>query len=180
MSNAMVRALDSLNSQPIERDDFFRSILRELSGTLEDVVGLDEAIGFISMVGASLGDQINQNYKAALDTQRLSLDDMVAVLVDLKKRIGGDFYLISMDEERIVLGNRFCPFGEKVADRPSLCMMTSNVFGRIAAQNSGYARVALDETIARGDGRCIVTIDLKPGTDGTQSAPGREYFAVDE
>ncbi len=30
-------------------------------------------------------------------------------------------------------GNRLCPFGELVRDRPSLCMMTSNVFGYIAA-----------------------------------------------
>ena len=35
------------------------------------------------------------------------------------------------NEDRIVLGNRRCPFGEKVLGRPSMCMMTSNVFGSI-------------------------------------------------
>ena len=32
-----------------------------------------------------------------------------------------------------------------------MCMMTSNVFGHIAAENVGYAKVELQETIARGD-----------------------------
>jgi hypothetical protein len=35
----------------LERDVFLRSLLRELAGTLEDVVGLEEASGFISVVG---------------------------------------------------------------------------------------------------------------------------------
>lgn len=33
-------------------------------------------------------------------------------------------------------------------------MMTSNVFGAIAAENQGYAKVALEKTIAQGDGHC--------------------------
>ena len=71
------------------------------------------------------------------------------VCVDLKRRIEGDFYVISEDDEKIVFGNRACPFAEQVVGRAALCMMTSNVFGTIAAQNLGYGKVALEETIAR-------------------------------
>ena len=41
------------DEQPItlERDSFFRSIIRELSGTLEDVVGQEATAGFVSVVG---------------------------------------------------------------------------------------------------------------------------------
>lgn len=53
-------------------------------------------------------------------------------------------------------------------------MMTSNVFGLIAAENLGYAKVELAETIARGDGRCRVVVHLEPGSG--EHAPGREYF----
>jgi predicted ArsR family transcriptional regulator len=97
------------------------------------------------------------------------------VLVDLKRRIRGDFYVIEEDEEKIVLGNRACPFAEKVLGRPAMCMMTSNVFGVIAAENLGYAKVELQETIANGDAGCRVVVHLKP-TAGAQKAQGREYF----
>ena len=33
---------------PLEHDVFLRSLIRELSGVLEDVVGIKEASGFVS------------------------------------------------------------------------------------------------------------------------------------
>lgn len=169
--------VDDFEALPValERDGFMRTLLRELSGTLQDVVGLEEASGFISVVGQRIGDQINNQYRSALKIDHLSREQVTAVLVDLKRRIQGDFYVISEDEEKIVLGNRVCPFGDKVLDRPALCMMTSNVFGLISAENLGYAKVAIDEAIARGDSGCKVTVFLKP-TDAAQAAAGREYF----
>ena len=50
------------------------------------------------------------------------------------------------------------PFAEKVVGRPALCMMTSNVFGSIAAENLGYAKVVLEQAIARGDSGCRVVV----------------------
>ena len=35
----------------LNRDGFLRNLLRELTDTLQDVVGLEEASGFISVVG---------------------------------------------------------------------------------------------------------------------------------
>ena len=163
---------------PLNRDVFLRALIRELSGTLEDVVGLQEAAGFISVVGQNVGDQMNQDYKSALQVSRLSRDQVSQVLVDLKRRIEGDFYIIEENDERIVLGNRACPFGDKVLDRTSMCMMTSNVFGAISAENLGYAKVELQQTIARGDPGCRVVVYLKPTTEA-ESAEGREYFQTE-
>jgi predicted ArsR family transcriptional regulator len=160
---------------PLERDVFLRTLLRELAGTLQDVVGLEEASGFVSVVGQRLGDQINDQYRAALQVTTLTRAQVRDVLVDLKRRIRGDFYLIAEDDEKIVLGNRACPFAEKVAGRPALCMMTSNVFGVIAAENLGYAKVALEQTIAEGHPGCRVVVYLRP-TPEAEAAPGREYF----
>jgi predicted ArsR family transcriptional regulator len=154
---------------------FLRTLLRHLAGTLQDVVGLDEAAGFVSVVGQKIGDEINGSYKEALAVDRLTRDQVGEVLVDLKRRIQGDFFVIEESDEKIVFGNRTCPFGEKVAGRPALCMMTSNVFGSIAADNLGYARVVLEQTIARGDAGCRVTVFLKPTPD-SESVDGREYF----
>ncbi len=97
------------------------------------------------------------------------------MLVDLKRRIQGDFYVIEQDDTKIVLGNRACPFAEKVLGRPSMCMMTSNVFGVIAAENLGYAKVVLDSTIAEGAPGCRVVVHLK-STPEAEAARGREYF----
>lgn len=97
------------------------------------------------------------------------------MLVDLKRRIQGEFFIIEEDDEKIVPGNRACPFAEKVVGRPALCMMTSNVFGSIAAENLGYAKVVLEQAIARGDNGCRVVVYLKP-SETAQQATGREYF----
>ena len=167
--------LDPTPPVALDRDIFLRSLLRELAGTLQEVVGLDEAAGFVSVVGQRIGDDINAQYKAALGVSGLDRHQVAEVLVDLKRRIRGDFYVIEETADKIVLGNRVCPFAEKVVDRPALCMMTSNVFGVIAAENLGYAKVAIEEAIARGDAGCRVVVYLKPTREAGE-ASGREYF----
>ena len=161
----------------LERDGFLRSLLSHLSNTLECLVGLKEAEGFISIVGQTVGQEIEEEYKNALGEERFTRRQVADIMVDLKRRINGDFYIIEESDDKIVLGNRRCPFGDKVIGRESLCMMTSNVFGTIAAQNLGYAKVELDETIARGDSECRIVVYLRK-TDEAEQAPGREYFKV--
>jgi len=173
----MNTAVDKVE-MPLERDWFTRLLVRELSGLLEEVVGLDEAAGFISVVGQNMGTKINSEYRKGLKVSHLNRQQINDVLVDLKHRIQGDFYIIEASEGKVVLGNRTCPFGEMVKDRPSLCMMTSNVFGTIAAENDGYAKIALEETIARGDAGCRVTVYFEE-SDEAMAADGREYFKSD-
>lgn len=156
------------------RDVFLRRLLRELSGSLQDVVGLEEASGYISVVGQAMGEQLDADYRRALRVEQLSRSEVAGVLVDLKRRIQGEFFVIEQREDRIVFGNRACPFGEFVEGRPALCMMTSNVFGHIAAENLGYARVDIEQAIARGDGQCRVVVYLTPAQDEDPEA--REYF----
>lgn len=157
----------------LERDVFLRTLLRELAGTLQNVVGIEEASGYISVVGAAVGAQLDATYKVALKVEQLSRDEVAQVLVDLKQRIKGDFYIAEEREDRIVFASRSCPFGAYVEGRPALCMMTSNVFGYISAENLGYARVQIDAAIARGDPGCRVTVFFTPsGDDGG----AREYF----
>ena len=160
---------------PLDRDRFMRALIRQLAGSLEDVIGIEDARGYFSLVGRTIGNEIDRSYRHALQCERLDPAQVAAVLVDLKRRIEGDFYIIEQDEEKIVLGNRACPFGDQVLGRSSMCMMTSNVFGAIAARNLGYAKVELQETIARGHPGCRVVIYLKP-EGAAADADGREYF----
>lgn len=175
MTSLPITPSDSRGGVTLDRDLFMRTLIRELAGTLEEVVGLDEAAGFVSVVGQSMGDQINAEYRRALKVEGLSRKQVADVLVDLKRRINGDFFVIDQDDTKIVLGNRACPFGDKVIGRPSMCMMTSNVFGAIAAENLGYAKVELQETIAQGHPGCRVVVHLTPTADAL-AGPGRVYL----
>ena len=50
-------------------------------------------------------------------------------------------------------------------------MMTTSVFGVVAAENLGYARVDIEEAIARGDAGCRVVVNLEPHVDSASSGP---------
>jgi predicted ArsR family transcriptional regulator len=162
---------------PIERDQFLRTIIRELAGTLQDVVGIEEAAGFLNVVGYRTGQHVNELYHQGLQLSNLSREQVTAVLVDWKRRIQGDFYVIEESDEKIVLGNRKCPFAEQVEGREAMCVMTSNIFGAIAADNLGYARVELQDTIARGAKECTIVIHLK-ANEASEEFTGQEYFKV--
>lgn len=158
----------------LDRDSFMRTLIGDLAGRLETVVGMEEASGLISLVGMSVGKQINQLYVNALGRRRLDAGEAAEMLADLKRRIHGSFQVTKQDDKIIELENSVCPFEDAVDGHPSLCMMTSNVFGVIMSEHLGYARVEITEAIARGDGRCLVRIHLDPDSEG--EASGREYF----
>lgn len=157
----------------LEREGFFQSIVMALSGTLQDTVGIKDASGFVSLVGMSLGEEIAEKYERANGDRPLDRAALIDALIDLKRRIGGDFFVVSDDGGRIVLGNRRCPFGDGIKGFPSLCMMTSNVFGHLVAESQGYGRVTIEEAIAAGSSRCRIVIDLEPDA---RAGRGRQYF----
>ena len=146
----------------LDRDLFMRKLLRELAGVLEEVVGLQEAEGFVALVGQRMADWMDTGYRQAYGVDALSRSQLAEVLVDLKRRIEGGFRVVSISDESILLVNDRCPFGEWVRGRVSLCQMTTSVFGTITAENLGYARVAIEESIAAGNPGCRVRISLKP------------------
>jgi hypothetical protein len=166
--------LDQLDI-PLAHDSFTNNLVGHLAETLQDVVGLQDALGFISVVGQKVGEDINERYRHALGVNLLNEEQVAEVMVDLKRRIAGDFYIIEQTADKIVLGNRACPFGAKVIGRPSLCMMTSNVVGLIAAENLGYAKVALEEPSAQGQDNCRVVVYLQHTAEST-AADGNEYY----
>ncbi len=160
---------------PIERDQFLRTMIRELAGTLQEIVGIEEAAGFLNVVGYRTGQHVNDIYHKAFQLSNLSREQVTAVLVDWKRRIEGDFFVIEESDDKIVLGNRKCPFAEQIEGREAMCVMTSNIFGAIAADNLGYARVELQDTIAKGASECRVVVYLKPDESSDDFA-GQEYF----
>ena len=159
---------------PDNREQFLREMVGALAETIEQVVGLDQAQGFIAVVGDKIGRAVDAEYRRRAGGE-MSLEQIAEALVDFKRRIDGGFSIAAIDAQGVVLVNTRCPYGREVLGRESLCMMTSNVFGRMAAENLGFAHVRIDESIARGDRRCVVSIRFDDAAP-TRSIGGRSYF----
>ncbi len=159
------------------KESFLRALVVELAQAVEGTQGPDVAEALVAQVGTNVGHRMEEGYRAARSiTGRLSPKQMADLYVRLKGAIDGDFYVIDADENRIVLGNRCCPFGEVVRRQPGLCRMTSSVFGGIAARNTGASAVVLEERIALGDPECRVVVWL----DGAAAArPRAGHFYAD-
>lgn len=152
------------------KEPFLRALTVELAEAIEADQGPDVAEAVVAQVGANVGGRMEDAYRAARGvTGRLSPEQIADLYVRLKGAIDGSFYVIAADDEKIVLGNRRCPFGDVVQRQPGLCRMTSSVFGGIAARNTGRSAVMLEERIALGDPECRVVVWL-----GDHEPPDRD------
>lgn len=170
--------LPNIGSLDIDFDHhgLVNTLVADMAGLLETIAGVEDACAYVSCIAARLGTDIEKQYKAALGIQHLNRDQLIDILIDLKNRAGGEFSLIEQDEDRLVFGNCACPLGHAASNHPSLCMLTSNIFGRLTANAIGYAAVDLEQTIAKGDSSCRVVLHLKRMELGPDT---REYFRDD-
>lgn len=164
-----------LEANQRDRSQFLGDLITGLASALQHSVGLELSEGFIKEVGEKVGEAISRDYASATADEQLSVEQLAEVLIDMKRKIDGGFRVETIERKRIVLVNDRCPFGKQVQGLPSLCQMTSSVFGRIAAANFGYARVDIKESIARANRQCRVVIDLEePPVRGMLG--GDEYY----
>jgi anti-sigma regulatory factor (Ser/Thr protein kinase)/predicted ArsR family transcriptional regulator len=171
-------AREEAGAEGFGRESFLRALVVEMARTVVETHGPLASEESVARVGATVGGQMEDEYRSARAiTGRLTPEQIADCYVRLKAAIDGGFYPISISEDRIVLGNRQCPFGGIVRHAPALCRMTSSVFGGIAARNRGEAVVLLDERIAVGDPECRITVLLGPiAADRTPG--GHRYTAT--
>jgi len=153
--------LNEATSRGFGRESFLRAPVVQLAQELEGSQGPAAAEAVVAQVGTDVGARIEEEYRLA----RQVVGDMASEVVAdcyVRLKLDGDFYVLEANEDRIVLGNRQCPFGEVVQHAPTLCRMTSSVFGGIAARNFGDASVILEQRIAVGDPECRVVVNLRP------------------
>ena len=151
------------------KESFLRALVVQLARTVELQQGPDAAAAAVAQVGVDIGGQMEQEFRAAeAIVGRMTPEQLGRCYVRLKHAIDGGFHVVEADEHRIVLGNTRCPFGDVVRRAPSLCRMTSSVFGGIAARNSDHGvSVLLEERIAVGDPGCRVIVYLdEPPAEG--------------
>lgn len=157
------------------KEAFLRALIVQLARAVEAQHGPDAAEAAVAQVGIDVGMQMGAEYRQAKDiVDRLTPAQLGECFVRLKHAIDGNFYVIEATDEKIVLGNTTCPFGDVVKQAPALCRMTSSVFGGIAAeQNPDGAMVLLEERIAVGDPGCRVVVYL--GEPPAGAADGHRY-----
>ncbi|WP_217913956.1 ATP-binding protein [Miltoncostaea marina] len=149
------------------REPFLRALVVELARTVEALQGPGVTEAVVAQVGANIGGRMEEEYRRARGiVGRLDHEQIADLYLRLKRAIDGDFYVVEATDERIVLGNRACPFGDVVRRAPGLCRMTSSVFGGIAARNADGAAVVPEERIALGDPECRVVVRLGGEPDG--------------
>lgn len=159
------------------KEAFLRALVVELARTAEAAQGPAVVEQLVAQAGATVGGQMEEEYRRARAVAgRLTPEQIGDCYLRLKGAIEGEFYVISAGPDKIVLGNRRCPFGDTVRQAPALCRMTSSVFGGIAARNHEDAVVLLDERIAVGDPECRVTVLL--GEAARTNPGGHHYRAV--
>jgi len=167
-------AADEAGPAGFGKEAFLRALVVELARTAEADQGPAVVEQLVAQVGATVGGQMEEEYRRARTvTGRLTPEQVADCYLRLKGAIDGDFYVISTGPDKIVLGNRRCPFGDTVRQAPALCRMTSSVFGGIAARNHDDAVVLLDERIAVGDPECRVTVLL--GAAARNNPGGHHY-----
>ncbi|EGV17865.1 sigma 54-interacting transcriptional regulator [Thiocapsa marina] len=133
----------------------------------------------IEQIGLTAGVCLEEKAREVLGSPRpMDRDHYADLIVEIKNQIGGRFSRASGEAGTVRVVNSRCPFGEQVKHAPSLCRMTSSVFGGIAARHFGYAKVELRQTIAGGDGSCDVCIYLDPQLAARNE--GTEYRADGE
>ncbi|MCX7338572.1 MAG: methanogen output domain 1-containing protein [Alphaproteobacteria bacterium] len=166
--------LDAQPRHPLTDKVFFLStILEELVGAIESLVGFEEAAGLMHIVGHNIAEKVHPHSE---EGHLLTADQALSIFNDCMKAKGGEAYLLSPDPDKRVIKIKECLFGkEHVKNHPSLCKLTTSILGRFIAQNHGYSRIEIKETIAQGCAECHINIDLKPSSD-TESSHGIEFF----
>jgi len=163
----------------LDRDSFLKTLLVDFVYLMENYLGSVRVGEYVTQVGLAVGARIEDQYRQAGRLKApISPQQYGELIVDLKQRIGGNFSLKSVSPSQVALTSTSCPINSLVdiTSSPALCRVTSSVFGGIAARNFGYAKVVIDESIARGNKRCKVRIFLKP-TKAAASVQGDEYTA---
>lgn len=120
--------------------------------------------------GATVGLSAETAYRADHSIEgALTARQVGDAFVDMERRMGGEFFVVSADEHRVILGNRRCPFGKAVVGSPSICRFTSAAAGGMAARAAGEAEVTLDERLSMGDHQCRLVVDLAPSSPRSTS-----------
>ncbi|MBM7551931.1 methanogen output domain 1-containing protein [Thalassobacillus pellis] len=152
----------SSNSKKLDSRLFLAKLISQYAHIHQKTAG-PVANEYIRQLGIRTGEWFENFYDYI--PEPWTLDDYANVIIDIKNSIGGHFEIDEIHTDHVIVKATECPFGKEVQQAPHLCMMTSSVFGGIAARKFGYAKVKLQKQIALGDSGCEVVIYFEPNEE---------------
>ncbi len=129
----------------------------------------------LRQIGIKLGRQASEQYRLVNGvSDPLSRQDYARCLLSLKDIWGWDCVMLDERANSLSLRIPHCPFGSSAASGSELCGLESAVFGGIAADQFGYAKVCLNRGCGTPPQNCLVTIHIRK-TDESLAAQGETY-----
>jgi len=134
--------------------------LKEMITGICENISTDQLKKAIEKIAIKIGQEISDIYRNFHNTAKLTKTQLIDSIIDAMNKLGAHFSLISEDKDKIVFRNSKCLFGNKIKRCQLLCLTTSNIIGKIVAENLGYSRVELKRTIANGYNEDIIRVYL--------------------
>ncbi|MFA4935705.1 MAG: response regulator [Candidatus Methanoperedens sp.] len=143
------------SKEKIESHNEFKTIMANIVPFLLQNVPPDKRIEIIREMSKQVETVIWAKYIHELPGDKKQTAD---ISCDIMNRLGGCFSVTTVTEKGYTVSNKKCPWGESGTINPVLCMLTKAIFARIGVRVFTSINVDVKNTIAGGDGCCLVEI----------------------
>ncbi|MBW2980078.1 HTH domain-containing protein [Candidatus Woesearchaeota archaeon] len=142
----------------LNKENFLNKLVIQIAANSDDKKAIKSA-------ASKMADHIVELYKGYYGIDKLNFDQVVEAIEDAQEKIGGKAEVIEKADKHLTLKCTKCPFGDNVKLCRHLCYVTSNILGKLASKNLGYAKVNIKKAIAQGADHCLVEVYLKEGKE---------------
>lgn len=143
------------SKEKIESHNDFKTIMANIVPFLLQNVPPDKRIEIIREMSKQVETVIWAKYIHELPRDKKQTAD---ISCDIMNRLGGCFSVKTVTEKGYTVLNKKCPWGEPGTINPVLCMLTKAIFSRIGVRVFTSINVDVKNTIAGGDGFCLIEI----------------------
>lgn len=127
----------------------------------------------LNKAGLDLSNYLERIYKEHYRVEKLSFDQVIDVIVDVYKKVGGNFKIIEKDSKKLLLRCKKSPFGEDIADSFILFNINAGIMGGLISKSKGYCKVCL-KPASKDDGLYDILVFLKKNKE-SEEEEGVEY-----
>ncbi|MBU1704040.1 MAG: hypothetical protein KJ922_01635, partial [Nanoarchaeota archaeon] len=142
----------------VNKEFFFRQLILNVCSNIDR----KDIRSVINNSSEEMAEIILHKYKAYYSSDIFQLHQIQEAIKDSMNKIGCSFNLVSKDDKKLVIKNLKSPFEEGIKKSPYLGQVVIDIIGKIAANGeTGYAKVVVKKSIAKGDAEDIYEIYFK-------------------
>jgi hypothetical protein len=129
-----------------------------LANTLRDTVA---KIKQKVILCESLGENLAADLKGKRNGKELTVIELPGAIFDLTWQAGGGFVPYRLFEGGAVMRGKRCPFRGALWGNGHLCEACVGLIGGLIKENTGYAKMHLAKSMARGHDNCLLVCYFK-------------------